>query len=379
MKAKKWLVGWLVIVISVLSYTGYWVYKVDPFFHYHKPLINTYYYVLNGYNERCVNDGISKHFDYDAIVTGTSMTENFRTTEVDELFKCKSIKVPFEGGTYKEINDNVERALQHNKNIKLVIRGIDLLEGYILANPDSMRTDLGEFPLYLYDDNPFNDVHYLLNKNVVFSRVYQMEIDRDKADFEAGITSFDEYARWHEVFQYGRKTVAPNGIEVIVCDENIQLSAEEKSTIKANVEKNLISVAEKNPNVDFYYFYAPYSIMFWNDLNNTGELQKNLQMQEYVAELLLPYENIHLFSFFGCTGVITDLNNYKDYYHYAEWVNSSILKWMHDGDYQLTNDNYKDVFRELNDFYSSFDYKSIENQEDYMDDYYAEEVLNESY
>ncbi|SHN65834.1 hypothetical protein SAMN02745247_03022 [Butyrivibrio hungatei DSM 14810] len=379
MKAKKWLVGWLVIVISVLSYTGYWVYKVDPFFHYHKPLMNTYYYVLNGYNERNVNDGISKHFDYDVIVTGTSMTENFRTTEVDELFKCKSIKVPFEGGTYKEINDNVERALQHNKNIKLVIRGLDVFEGYIIASPDSMRTDLGEFPSYLYDDNPFNDVHYLLNRNVVFSRVYQMEIDRDKADFEAGVTSFDEYARWHEDYQYGRKTVAPNGIEVIVCDENIQLSAEEKSTIKANVDKNLISVAEKNPNVDFYYFYAPYSIMFWNDLNNTGELQKNLQMQEYVAELLLPYENIHLFSFFGCTGVITNLNNYKDYYHYAGWVNSSILKWMHDGDYQLTNDNYKDVFRKLNDFYSSFDYKSVENQEDYIDDYYAEEVLNENY
>ena len=379
MKAKKWLVGWLVIVISVLSYTGYWVYKVDPFFHYHKPLMNTYYYVLNGYNERNVNDGISKHFDYDVIVTGTSMTENFRTTEVDELFKCKSIKVPFEGGTYKEINDNIERALRHNKNIKLVIRGLDVLEGYISASPDSMRTDLGEFPSYLYDDNPFNDVHYLLNRNVVFSRVYQMEIDRDKADFEAGITSFDEYARWHEDYQYGRKTVVTNGIEVIVCDENMQLSAEEKSTIKANVEKNLISVAEKNPNVDFYYFYTPYSIMFWNELNNTGKLHKNLQIQEYVAELLLPYENIHLFSFFGCTGVITDLNNYKDYYHYAGWVNSSILKWMHDGDYQLTNDNYKDVFRELNDFYSSFDYKSIDDQEDYIDDYYAEEVLDESY
>lgn len=73
---------------------------VDPFFHYHKPLPGLFY-ILN--NERYQNNGILKHFDYDAIITGTSMTENFKTSEFDKLFNVNSIKIPFSGATFKEI------------------------------------------------------------------------------------------------------------------------------------------------------------------------------------------------------------------------------------------------------------------------------------
>lgn len=36
-------------------------------------------------------------------------------------------------------------------------------------------------------------------------------------------------------------------------------------------------------------------------------------------------------SFHNRTDMTTDLNHYKDGPHYGEWVNSLILKWMHDG------------------------------------------------
>ena len=132
MKAKVWLISWLVIVISALSVFGYWVYKIDPYFHYHKPDLDKYFYTLN--NQRSQNDGIIKHFDYDAIITGTSMTENFRTSEADEIFGFHYIKVSFSGGTYKEINDNIEKALSINKNLKTVIRCLDL--SHFFALPD---------------------------------------------------------------------------------------------------------------------------------------------------------------------------------------------------------------------------------------------------
>lgn len=99
MRAKLWLISWIIIVVSALSVFAYWCYKIDPYFHYHKPELNSYFYTLN--NQRSQNDGIIKHFEYNALVSGTSMAENFRTSEVDEIFECNSIKVAYSGGSYK--------------------------------------------------------------------------------------------------------------------------------------------------------------------------------------------------------------------------------------------------------------------------------------
>ena len=117
-------------------------------------------------NERSQNNGISNHFNYDALITGTSMTENFKCSEMDSIFGTNSIKVPFSGGTYKEINDNVRVGLKNNSELRIVVWGLDM--GHFFDNCDLMRLDLGEYPTYLYDENPYNDVRYLWNKDIIF-------------------------------------------------------------------------------------------------------------------------------------------------------------------------------------------------------------------
>ena len=179
MKAKQWLIGWLLIVLTELAAIAVMVYKVDPYFHYHKPDVDNYFYSLD--NERSQNNGISKHFDYDAIITGTSMVANFKTSEFDEVFKVNSVKIPYSGGSYKEINDNLKVALENNPNLKTIIRGLDY--EIILAPKDQMRDDLGIYPEYLYDNNPLNDVKYIFNRDVLFGRVYIMGSQKTKGDF----------------------------------------------------------------------------------------------------------------------------------------------------------------------------------------------------
>ncbi|SFO21977.1 hypothetical protein SAMN04487831_11268 [Pseudobutyrivibrio sp. UC1225] len=372
MKAKKWLKYWVLTVSILLGSISYSVVSIDPFFHYHKPRVNEYYYPLN--NQRSQNDGIIKNFDYNAMITGTSMTENFKTSEMDNIFGCSSIKVSFSGASYKEINDNVERALNANKNLKIIVRGIDGTAFF--SDSNYMRSDLGEYPEYLYDDNLLNDVNYLWNRDVIFGRVYNMYNDSKEEGFVPGITSFDEYSNWQKSFDYGIEA-AGHGFEVNPKAEESHLSQEEKEIIKENIEKNLISVPDKYLDVDFYYFYTPYSILFWNDLNNNGLLVKQIEAEKYITELLLPHKNIHLFSFNSRTDIITDLNNYRDALHYAEWVNSLILKWMHEGKYQLTRESCEEYFRNEKEFFTNFDYYTIENQTDYEDDYYAGALLNQ--
>lgn len=373
MKSKIWLIGWLVLVLIPLIVIAGYVIKIDPYFHYHKPDTQSYFYCLN--NQRSQNDGISRHFEYDALITGTSMTENFKTSEMDEIFHVKSIKVSYSGGTYKEINDNLINALEHNPNLKTIVRGLDM--GMFFDSADRMREDLGEYPTYLYDDNPFNDVRYLYNKDIIFGRVYPMITANDSKQSVSGITPFDEYSRWQYSYKFGVKTVLPDGISVRAAETYPHLSDGEKATICENITQNVTALADKYPDVDFYYFITPYSAAWWGGVISDGTFEKQIEAEQYLIELILEHGNIHLYSFNNRTDITTDINNYKDVTHYGQWVNSLILRWMHDGEYLLTKDNYQEYIETEREFYRNFDYDSLNNQTDYEDDFYAAALLNE--
>ena len=96
-----------------------------------------------------------------------------------------------------------------------------------------------------------------------------------------------------------------------------------------------------------------------------------------MIETILGHDNIHLFSFNDCPELTADLNNYKDTVHYGTWINSLILRWMHDGKHQITEDNYLDYIQRVKDFYTTFDYSTMNTQEDYEYSFYAAALVNE--
>ncbi len=373
MKAKLWIAGYIFILALMLGGIGKTVYDVDPFFHYHKPNTDQYFYTLD--NQRSQNNGICKNFDYDALISGTSMTENFSTTEMDQIFGTNSIKVSYSGASYKEINDSIELALAYNPSLKTVVRGLDMKKFFDAS--DFMVTNLGKFPTYLYDENPFNDVQYLFNRDILFERTYEMIKATDTWGFEPGITSFDDYSNWQKDWVFGINAVAKEGVNTVITGEEKHLTDEEKSGIYDNIYQNVGSIAEKNKDVTFYYFFTPYSALWWEEQLETGNIYRQIEAEQYVIEILLQYENIKLFSFNMRTDITTNINNYRDTTHYGEWVNSLILKWMHSGNYQLTADNYIPYLEDELQFYCSFDYESLNEQEDYEDDYYAATLVNQ--
>ena len=188
MNAKKWIVYFICICGATLLSMVILTIIVDPYFHYHKPL-ESVSYELN--NERYMNDGIGRYFDYDAIIIGTSMTHNFKTTEFDELFGAKSIKTPYAGAGYKELSESLERALARNEEVTQVLWAVD----YAGLTEPSDWSRYEEQPLYLYDDNYLNDVQYLLNKSVLYHGVLN-NIVRTMAG--EGSTTFDEYSSFSD-------------------------------------------------------------------------------------------------------------------------------------------------------------------------------------
>ena len=370
-KSKIWIAGYFILVAGALGIAGGWVVKVDPFFHYHKPNTAKYFYTLD--NQRNLNDGIIKHFDYDALITGTSMTENFRTTEMNSVFGVNSIKVPFAGGTYKEINDNLAKALACNPGLTTVVRGLDM--EYFFDHKDRIRDDLGEYPTYLYDDNIFNDIEYVFNRDIIFRRVYSMLKENDMPGFVPGVSSFDNYSYWMGGYSFGGNTVRSFQTVFEEPGTPVHMTEEERQTIHENIEQNVVSLAREYPDTTFYYFFTPYSAAWWEARVADGTIYKQIEAEEYIIEQILECENIKLYSFNNRTDITTDLNNYKDLTHYGVWINSLILKWMQDGQYILTKENYADYLAQELSFYTSYDYSLLQGQTDYENDYFAEALL----
>ena len=358
-----WVAGFLLLTVIALGSAALLTARTDPFFHYHKPYTEDYYYPLD--NERSQNDGIVKHFDYTGLITGTSMAENFSASEAEFLWGGTFVKVPSSGGSYKELNDMLRTALKHNPELKVIIRGLDM--DMFMDDKDRMRTDLGVYPTYLYDENPFNDVHYLFNRDVFFSRVYPML----KNKYDIGIDLFDEYANWMEWFRFGKNTLYPDGITAPAAGEPVHLTEEEAERVRANVRQNVTALAEEYPGVTYYCFITPYSAGWWMKQVENGTACRVNETERIVIEEILKCPSIRLYSFNTRFDITTDLNHYKDLTHYGEWINSLILQSMCEGKGLLTAENYNSYLEEELAFYTSYDYTQMNAQDDYEDDYEA--------
>lgn len=353
MKAKTWLRAFLILILAFLTAVGGLVVCLDPFFHYHAPL-DGWYYELG--DQRSQNDGITRHFSYNAVITGTSMSENFRTSEFDALFGTNSVKLPYPGATFKEINDNLKVAFATHDDIRFVLRPLDY--SHITEDKDAMREDMGEYPTYLYDQNLLNDVKYLYNRDVFFYYLLPM-LEKKLRGKAGGMTSFDEYgASFQDTC--GKEQALEGITSFSVATEQSSLSDEEISELKENMEQNVISLAKEHPETTFLYFFPPYSAVWWGSLKEEGTLLKQIQAERLAAQMMLEEtDNIEVYSFNLNTDLVFNLDNYKDAGHYGPQVNSQILNWIADGEGRITGDNLEEYIQKETELYLNYDYNRL--------------------
>ncbi len=323
---------------------------IDPYFLYRSP-IDQLGYLLH--MERYQNNGIARYFEYDAIITGTSMAQNFKASQLDDLFDVKSIKTCFAGGSYKEINSHLSRAIFYNSDISMIVRSLDI--SAINAEKDSLR--YSTYPDYLYDENHLNDINYLLNKHTLANGSGRTILN---TLIGASITNFDDYRRWQEKYTFSKEVVLSGYSRSEKSNSEIkQILEQDKTRIYENIQQNIVQLADENPNITFYYFLPPYSMVYYDNLNQNNTLEYQLEAIEYAASIIVEQENIKLFSMMDLYDVVTNLDLYKDKTHYSAEINDDILEYMKNEQHLITKQNYVEHFDEVYDFYLNYDYDSI--------------------
>ena len=348
MQPKRWLAGFLGIFLAGLAGCMALVIWVDPFFQYHKPLAWFPYLVDNQVNQ---NPGLAKHMDYDGILIGSSMTASFNTDWFEELMGMKTQKLSYNGSYPKDLSNIMQLVFDAKRDqVKAVYMAVD--QSTFSADPEETK-----FPVtdYLYDDNVFNDVPYLLNKDVLLDYILRPLADRKDASDWAELYKpwwTDEYYNKANVLMYYEAAEEKQEEEALAADYF-------KDAVEENLQKNILPYIEAHPETEFYIFYPPYSILFWNDVTREKELEAVIGRLEYMTERLLNYENVHVFNFLGKEDIICNLNNYADYMHYHKNVCRYITECFATGENELHPENYGQAFDEIRTLAMNYDYPAI--------------------
>lgn len=354
-KQKKWF--WVTILMTVFALSMIMIVMVivDPYFHFHGPVKGISYRL---YSERYMNNGIAKHFEYDAVITGSSMNQNFKTSQMDKLFHTKSIKIPFSGAGFEEIKQNLEVAFNSENEVKYVLWGLD----YNGLNREYDWQGYDEYPEYLYDKNPLNDTSYVFNKTILFEgllNTFFWNLSGEKT------TTFDEYSTWEGGRGWESISKTYRRREDILPMETI--TEEEIERVNKNITENIVKLAKSYPDTEFILFYTPYSALYWESVYRKGWLEKQIQMEQIATELMLECDNIRLFNFCRETQITDNIDYYRDKEHYVAEINDVIMQWIAEGRGLVTKDNYLDIINWERDYYMNFDYDSLYvGYEEYM-------------
>ncbi len=338
---RRTLLGFLLSIGCWMAF----IIAVDPFFHYHAPLFGMKP-VVN--NERYQNPGIADHFEYDSMILGSSMAENFRASWFDEAFGCSTVKLPYSAARTAAYGWMLEKGFS-SRSMKNVFLGLDTA---------SLCTRHGTYtfplPEYLYDANPFNDMEYLCNMDVLEAAVEMIQANRDGT-----VASMDDAYVWDRPGLYGKE----QALASVNWDMLRQESQRDCSTYlkycRENLEKDILPYVAAHPETQFYIFFPPYSVLQWNLMWNRGELDARLDATDLTIELLLPYPNVKLFFFQNDREVVCNLENYKDYNHYSAEISREMVSWMKEGKGLVTKENKDDLLRDMRELALGYDYAAL--------------------
>lgn len=329
---KRLFVGLLVLLLCCMGL----VILFDPFYQYHKPLPGLKA-VLSDKEYQCV--GTLKNFEYDSVIAGSSVAENYNNRWFDEGFDCTSIKAVRSYGATADLCFFLDIAFE-KQDIKYVFYNID--PSSLSAAPVTTYESTG-CPMYLYDTNYINDIQYLLNKDVLLEKIPYMLANSVIGDYDEG-NSYN-WAQWKSFSE-----------DMILSQYQRKASVQEmrpKDYYQENLDGNLALLKnqlESHPETTFKFFIPPYSMLWWDNCYRTGDTDAYLYNLEAAMEMLLEYENAEVYFFLNDREIVTNLNNYMDTLHFSAEVNHYICNSLISKTHQVTDNNLSQIMEDTRSF-----------------------------
>ena len=329
MSEKKFFYKTIAYSLGLLLLIAAAIVIIDPFVHYHAPYFGL---AATATDERMQQIGVAENTDYDSAIIGSSMSENFEASWFDtEPFGEDCVKLSIMGGYFDDFAPVLDRVLAKDE-VKSVVFCLD---NYFFTMYDD--THVTEIPEYLNNDDISDDTYYVLNKSVALYYLPMFIWE----NFSEGFSADSAYV-WANDYPFGKKQVLSEYVPL-----RPTYKQEEKSFDSYYRQAYIFLDAiepylESRPDVTFYFYVPPYSIVYWDECVLAGRLTAEICALSEVYGTLLYHDNVRLFYFQDNWDIITDLDKYKDYSHYNQDVSRYIFECMRDGENEMKADTYFD-------------------------------------
>ena len=339
---KRWSLLLLAAAAALLALCAGTVRMADPFFHYRAPDPEGEVW----FDQRAQSAGLLRSQEYRTVLMGSSLAANYRPFWFDVFYDTSTVKVTFPNGGFREFTTALDYAYER-QDVERVIFGLD--PNLLSRSPAEEPYQL---PDYLYDDNPWNDGQYLLNKDALFRSGYTVlkKLQRETQTLQDAFVWDGNVFFSRELALAGYERPERTG-ETAPADAFLESSRENLRTVTGWLEAH--------PDTEFIIFFSPYSILFWDKMDRQGETEAMLTMLADAIETLLAYGNAELQFFMADRDIISNLDNYADHIHVAGRVTYRLAEAMPTGQYRLTEENWRDVLDGLREFVVNYDYESI--------------------
>lgn len=311
---------------------------IDPFYVFHMPIGGMEAVKTN--RAHYVARGLIRNADYDLLICGSSMCENFHIDDANEIFyggEDKCLKVVQHGSYSNDLRASLEAAAEAEKAETIIMA----LDTAIFQKPDQGYRS--KMPAYTTEKLSFiNILPYLLSKDV-FKYSLDLILQNKKGDLPSQdswwIMDGDSYSEQSVLNSYNNEILAL-GFR--------KFDARKAWNNLRNIEKGIDACLEKGIKIQF--FIPPYSVASWDCKDYRTELMTYKELWQE----LLNYSNVSIYATQFDEDIITNFNNYRNQGHYSETVCRKILIDISESRNQLTLTNIDkevDKFIKLLDTY----------------------------
>lgn len=310
---------------------------IDPFFVYHKPLEGWYYTIDNQLEQ---NPGMARHFDYDSVLLGSSMTNNFDTNLFNEALGTNMLKLSYNAAHPEDIHRIMDIITEEKAQLSHVYLCIDV-NNYMFTPGTLSHT----YPEHLYNKNPFDDFKYLLNKEVITEYILKSYLKKENTPVN------EVYWHWDTMIYDADFVLSRYQAASYPLSKEYNLK-----NLKENLETRIAPYVETMPDTDFHIFFPPYSMLYWHNSIANDELDLKIQGMSYITEFFTKYENVNIHYFQNEEEWICDLNNYTDTTHFSKPITDEITRKLCSGENVVTTDTFADTLDSFREYVLNFDY-----------------------
>lgn len=344
--AKKWTILTLAAILLILVAFAAFMYFTDPLLYFRKesgPI--TYWH----YDQLYSGPGVATQYDYDTVVTGSSMIGGFDTTQFDALYNAKTVKLTYNEATAHNDKAILDVCFETHPNIKRVFLPIDSFT--CIYAPDKYNCQL---PDYLYNKTAAGSMKYLLNLNIFYHISVTDVINTIQGEIKPAMESKPKNEN------YGTQWVS--GSRLIPWDETEDFDTTDYLTnTEANLVENILPVIEAHPETEFIFFTPPYSMLYWYRRMGTGDAVASLESMRKMIGTCLMYDNVKIYGFSWDESITTHLENYKDSGHFSPEIHTGILNRMYYDEDRVTTENYNQLIDDFIERVETFDYTALYN------------------